>query len=156
MKNEYFNQVNIARAYEVAMAANVKMYLAQGESAKEDHDQLLKVFSKAIDKDSRFIVGMNRISFDDVFSRRKICTIAEIESRAEKSMLIELDSMELSDTCMVLFKVAYDRLNLPACLCGEIITVAAAIAKLDFSKKIKTEHLAEAIHYYANLPEERI
>jgi len=54
---------------------------------------------------------------------------------------------KIDDTGQNLLKTAMDRLSLSARAYDRILKVARTIADLDSSEEIKTDHLAEAIHY---------
>ncbi|MFA5780743.1 MAG: magnesium chelatase, partial [Bacteroidales bacterium] len=54
---------------------------------------------------------------------------------------------KIDDTGQNLLKTAMDKLSLSARAYDRILKVARTIADLDNSEEIKTDHLAEAIHY---------
>jgi len=66
-------------------------------------------------------------------------------AQMSSKMLKELCAID--DTSKKMLKVAMEKLNLSARAYDRIIKVSRTIADLDNSDPIKTEHLAEAIHY---------
>ncbi len=91
---------------------------------------------------------VNRPQFLELLSHRKCETPAEIEERLEtlrsKDFPQELDS---PSAAKLLLKTAWERLDLSVRDYNIINQMAGAIAKLDGSSKVKTEHIAEAVHY---------
>ncbi len=58
-----------------------------------------------------------------------------------------LDDLKASGAAKLLLKTAWERLDLSVRDYNIINQIARAIAKLDGSSKVKTEHIAGAVHY---------
>jgi magnesium chelatase family protein len=113
-------------------------------------------------------IEVTPVSFDQLSERRKSENSVSIRERVMAARAIQdaryserdgihcnaqMDSKLLKEVCqiddtgMALLKTAMDRLKLSARAYDRILKVARTIADLDQSPNIKTEHLAEAIHY---------
>jgi magnesium chelatase family protein len=68
-------------------------------------------------------------------------------SNSQMSSKILREHCEITDAGMTILKTAMERLGLSARAYDRILKVARTIADLEASENIKTEHLAEAIHY---------
>jgi magnesium chelatase family protein len=113
-------------------------------------------------------IEVTPVSFDQLSERRKSENSSSIRDRVMAARALQdaryserngihcnaqMDSKLLKEVCriddtgMALLKTAMDRLKLSARAYDRILKVARTIADLDQSPSIKTEHLAEAIHY---------
>ena len=68
-------------------------------------------------------------------------------SNSQMSSKILREHCEITEAGMTILKTAMERLGLSARAYDRILKVARTIADLEASENIKTEHLAEAIHY---------
>jgi len=93
-------------------------------------------------------VEVFRPQFSDLFSLRKIETPADIEERLEDLRSGDFPwELESPSTAKLLLKTAWEKLDLSVGDYNVINETARAIAKLDRCSKVRTEHIAEAIHY---------
>ncbi len=95
-------------------------------------------------------VEVNRPQFSELLSVHKFEIPSEIEKRLEPlrsgGFPRELESPGAAN---LLVQTAWEKLGLSVRDYNIIHQMAGAIAKLDGSSKIKTEHIAEAVHYRA-------
>jgi magnesium chelatase family protein len=73
--------------------------------------------------------------------------VEEVHCNAQMSSRQVQEICQISQAGHALLKTAMERLNLSARAYDRILKVARTIADLAASEEIKTEHLAEAIHY---------
>lgn len=113
-------------------------------------------------------IEVTPVSYDELSDKRKGEESASIRQRVIVAREIQekryterkdihcnaqMDSKMLKEICTVdeagnkMLRIAMDKLKLSARAYDRILKVARTIADLDSSEDIKTEHLAEAIHY---------
>ena len=112
-------------------------------------------------------VEVPNVEYDDLTSRKKIETSAQIKERVNSARQIQLERYKdlniysnsqltagmlqeycaLSDDDSAMLKVAFDTLGLSARAHSRILKVARTIADLDGVKNISAEHIAEALQY---------
>lgn len=71
----------------------------------------------------------------------------EIIDKTNKAQNNPKPELQLCEVCESLLKIATEKLNLSYSNVQNCINVAATIAQLDGSDKIKVEHIVEAVHY---------
>lgn len=155
--NIFAGNENIMRVYEICKCGGFKMKLVNAEAGEDfelDAHQLtlLKGFlGAAITEDyfeSQILQEVVRPSFDQVVNRRKQETLADIELRVDNYLLNAQDiDSQLCDSSLTLLKNAYVRLALQPYEIEIILSLAEVIASMDGAKKIRVEHVAEAIQY---------
>lgn len=148
---------NISRAREICAVGGHTMSLVWGKD-KPIHQKDIELIieqldlSDYMDVDGDLLVEVVKPSFDQIrmAMRLKYETLEDIEQRVKQAKEFaapEVSSMD--DASMSLLSVSYDRLELGLYEVDVIRNVAATIAQMDFSDKIKAQHIAEAIQYRA-------
>lgn len=89
----------------------------------------------------------NRVVAARQIQEQRYKNIAGIHCNAQITSKLLRTICKIDDTGQNLLKTAMDRLSLSARAYDRILKVARTIADLDSSEEIKTDHLAEAIHY---------
>ena len=112
-------------------------------------------------------VEVPSVDYDDLSSREKGETSAEVKERVNKARRIQLERYKdlniysnsqldagmlqtycpLDEESNAMLKAAFDNLGLSARAHGRILKVARTIADLEGSENIKAAHIAEAIQY---------
>ena len=112
-------------------------------------------------------VEVPNVDYDDLTSREKAETSAEVKKRVDRARKIQLERYkdldiysnsqltagmlqkycELSDDDNAMLKAAFDSLGLSARAHSRILKVARTIADLDGAENISAEHIAEALQY---------
>ncbi len=133
---------------------------------KEIHRYLNKISGPLLDRID-IQVEVKRSKIENISSKSKVETSEEVRVRVDKARQIqlerykkygiysnsELNSNMISEFCQIdeegekLLKSAFQKLKLSMRAYQRILKVARTIADLEESKKIKIQHLAEAIQY---------
>ncbi len=112
-------------------------------------------------------VEVPNVDYDDLSSKTKGETSAEVKKRVNKARKVQLERYKdlsiysnsqldagmlqkycpLDDESNAMLKAAFDNLGLSARAHGRILKVARTIADLEGSENIKAAHIAEAIQY---------
>lgn len=100
-------------------------------------------------KSTHIFVEIAAPSFAELTSKRRQEPYEDIFERAMKarSNREAINKTKLNESCMTIFKVAYERLNMEPYEINIILSVAQTIAALDRAKIIEAQHIAEAIQY---------
>ena len=149
--------VNLSRAYEIAILGDFSIQVMYDVeyNAINDYKLIKEFFNRCtfcfsgdliveIHKPQN-LVGLKRGQFE---------TLEDIDKRIEKAKRNTIPTEYDSESCNQLFKTAIDRLDLDLKTIGNIERIAKVIAQLEGTKKILTQHLAEAIQY--NVPQNGI
>lgn len=148
MKNILVNNENIVRALEIAQTGGFKVAILFQEDVSElFKGELLKTLSEFVTITSpKYADLVLEYCIPDSNSALKVT-----ETRIEKfeRANYEIVSNKLDSTANALLDVAYRKLNFDLMDKEIVIAVARCIAFIGNSQSIKTEHLAEAIHYRA-------
>ena len=142
---------NLHRAYEVSFVSGL---MIKPFNHVDYHTSAALADLKAsgamvrMSESGELYVEIHRPQFSDLYSLRKFESTAEIEERLEALRTGDFPlELESPNAAKLLLKTAWDRLGLSVGDYNIINHTARAIAKLDHSRKVKTEHIAEAIHY---------
>ena len=144
---------NVSRVYEIAKTGNhtVKLIPAEGTS-KYDIDLLNEYYGFSDISGYNDIyceVFIDSSDIEALFNGRKYETLEDIQQRVDNSSNNPVPSRNLSPTCQALLKAAISKLNLGLRDTLSTIEVALTIARMDGSKDIQPQHIAEAVHYQA-------
>jgi len=145
--------VNISRVYEIAKTGNhtVKLIPAEGTS-KYDIELLNEFYGfNTVNgfNDIYCEVFIDSSDIEALFNGRKYETLEDIQKRVDNSNNNPMPSRDLSPTCQSLLKAAIIKLNLSIIDTLAIIELSLTIAKMEGSKEIQPQHIAEAIQYQA-------
>lgn len=154
---------NISRVFEISRVGNHTVKLVAGRGVKPVDLQLLKSyysFHEGKDGNADMIVEVC-FNPDDVvnllYPNSRSETLEEVWTRIDKVLLETPEFIDdtLAPAGRSLLKTSIERLNLGVTDVMQIISVANTIARMSFSDKIKTEHVAEAIQYKSYIPDEQ-
>ena len=142
---------NLHRAYEVSFVSGLMLkpfhHVDYHPSAALSDLKASGAMAR-MSESGEIYVEVHRPQFSDLCSYRRFETPIEIEERLEALRSGDFPSeLENPNAAKLLLKTAWERLGLSVADYNIINYTARAIAKLDHSRKVKTEHLAEAIHY---------
>ncbi len=142
---------NLLRALEVALSSNLMIKPYRNENYPEEavlKDLKLTGIIKIFSSDGDVQCLIHRPGFSDVVNTRnhinKEDIYRHIDGIIEKPLPAEFESI---NSARLLIKTAWEKLDLCLHDYNMIILMSRSIARLDGSAKIKTEHVAEAIHY---------
>lgn len=144
---------NVSRVYEIAKTGNhtVKLIPAEGTS-KYDIDLLNEYYGFSDisgHSDIYCEVFIDSSDIEALFNGRKYETLEDIQKRVDNSNNNPMPSRDLSPSCKSLLKAAISKLNLSIRDTLAIIELSLTIAKMEGSKDIQPQHIAEAIQYQA-------
>ena len=142
---------NLSRAFEVALSSNLMIKPYRNENYPEEAvlkdlkiTGIIKMFS--FDGDVQCLI--HRPEFGDVVNTRnhigKDAIVRHTDLIIEKPLPKEFENL---NSARLLIKTAWEKLDLTLHDYNMIILMSGGIARLDGSVKIKTEHVAEALHY---------
>lgn len=143
--------VNISRVYEIAKTGNHTVKLIPSEGVSVYDIQLLNDFYEFPNTeghcDMYCEVYIDYSEISTLFNGRKYETKEDIEQRINQSNKNEIPLREISPSCQSLLKAAITTLNLGLRDTLAVIEVSLTIARMEGSKDIKLQHIAEAIQY---------
>jgi len=144
-----FNQHNLERLFEICTVSGQLFSVESDAMDKETLNYLRKIYGATSDEKIR--CELTQISFYDLFEQRKprFESVEACRQAALKAKENKVPELYLDDAGSKILKVAFERLALPPVWIGEILKTAQAIAQLDNSEDIRTEHIAEAVQYYS-------
>lgn len=151
---------NVGRIYEIHKVGGHSVsfcYYSDSEDKErsvnpKDIKMIAEFFGIEPVKDGDIQCEIVRPSFDYVLAsiNRKYETMEDINTRIETALKFPLPELStIEDGSYTLLKTAYDRLNLAVYEVELIQCMAQTIARMDYSDRIKVEHIAEAIQYRA-------
>lgn len=152
-------RLTLNRVIEIAILGDHKITICIGtgydsdvfNSLLQDKAEIINHFKDVVsfadfsDFDNSIKIEICPVPFDHL--ARKWESFDEILSRVYAAKKIELLDMSLNDSCRMLLKTAYERLNFNNTVYQNILNIAATIARLDGKNKIEVCHIAEAIQY---------
>lgn len=146
--------INLFRAIEIAKTGGYSVSVYFDEDYKNGFDDYksIKDFCKGwfdnfvSDGDIKVSI-VKPISYELIKSEE---TIEDISARIEKSMRFDKPELKLCDVSKSILTSAMNRLQLSLSQIEKVKQIAATIAQIDYSKTVKPEHIAEAIHYSSN------
>ena len=142
---------NLARAYEISMISGLMIKpLCSHDYPQEKawEDLVISGATDRLSESGEIHVVIDRPMFNDLVSLRKHETLDDILRRVEELAETPIpEKIDRPEPVRLLLKTAWERLDLSAHDYNIIFTLAKAIAKADHASAIKTEHVAEAIHY---------
>lgn len=147
---------NIARVYEIAQLGGFSVKLIAGENCPHIDQRDLKLFNDffSFDADTEYPDMVIELCYGPqhvlqlLFGRSISETLDEVQQRIAQCEFDELEvDRQIDETSKKLLKTAIEQLNLGIADSIQVLDIAAVIAKMAKSKKIKVEHVAEAIQY---------
>ena len=156
--NLYAGNENAMRAYEIAKCGNHNMLLLtnkieDGGVDKSQLNLLRNYFNSLFDpnKPVDIYIEVVRPDFNTIVGNYKGETIDQVNERIKafkrNPPIITHACIGVNNSIDSLIKTAYERLGLCPYEIQIILDVATTIAKIDKSKEVKVEHIAEAIQY---------
>jgi len=141
---------NLSRAYEIALLGNFSItifYYKDYIASASDYNDIKSFFNDVrFEKEGDLIIDIEQPDPKIVVSKRKYETLEEIRARVEKAKNNFLPT-EYNSATEQLLMTAIQKMKLSVNKKDKTENLAAIIAKLDGSKTILIEHMAEAINY---------
>ncbi len=142
---------NLSRALEVALSSNLLIKPYHSHNYPEEavlNDLKLTGILKMMSVSGDVQCHIHRPEFSDVMNTRnhinKEDIFRHIDIIIEKPLPTDFESI---NSAKLLIKTAWEKLDLCLHDYKMIILMSRSIARLEGSVKIKTEHVAEAVHY---------
>ena len=142
---------NLSRALEVALSSNLMIKPYRNENYPEEavlKDLKITGIIKMFSADGDVQCLIHRPESSDVVNTRnhigQDAIVRHIDLIIEKPLPKEFENI---NSARLLIKTAWEKLDLTLHDYNMIILMSGGIARLDGSVKIKTEHVAEAVHY---------
>ena len=143
---------NLSRAFEVALSSNLLIKPYGNDNYPEKallKDLKITGIIKMFSTDGDVQCLIHRPEFGDVVNTRNhigqdAIVVRHTDLVIEKPLPKEFENI---NSARLLIKTAWEKLDLTLHDYNMIILMSGGIARLDGSVKIKTEHVAEAVHY---------
>lgn len=148
--------VNVARAYEIALAGNYTIKLLYNKteypSAPKDFELIKRFYPDVkFNVDGDISVEIYKPYIDD---KNYGESIAQIVGRVRNISNTTVNEFKREGSVNLLLKTAQDRLNLGVADIKKIKEISFVIARLEKSELIDLHHVAEAIHYFTAIEED--
>ena len=144
---------NLERAYEVSLVSGLMIkpfHHTDYHPGAALSDVKASGALHRMSESGEILVELVRPQFSELFSSKKHETPLDIETRLEDLRSGDLpNELESPGAAKLLLQTAWEKLCLSLHDYNMIMLMAGSIARLDDSAGIKTEHIAEAIHYRA-------
>ncbi len=152
MKTQFsynFGQHNLERLFQICLVSGQPFSIISKEMDAETIEYLRELYGAT--PECRIRCELSFIEFYDIFQARKPQYETAVEAGADaiKAKENKLPETDLNEASMKMLRAAYEKLNLPPVWIQDVVKTAQAIAQLDASEQIETQHIAEAIQYYS-------
>jgi len=152
MKTQFsynFGQHNLERLFQICLVSGQPFSIISKEMDTETLEYLRQLY--AAKPNSRIRCELSFVEFYDIFQTRnpEYGSIGDAARAATKAKENKLPETDLNEASMKMLRAAYEKLNLPPVWIQDVVKTAQAIAQLDASEQIETQHIAEAIQYYS-------
>ena len=142
---------NVFRVLEIAKTGNFSVSIYFDKDYKngfEDYASLKEFCKGWFDNfvvDGDLYLGINTPVYRN--NSRQSEKITDIENRIQKSLLSDIPDNTINGASESILKMAIEKLNISLLRTEKLKEIALVIARMDLSKLIRAEHVAEAIHY---------